>query len=60
VVTPGRVSSGDAVTVVRRPEHDVTVSLLFRALTLERGLAPQLLRARDDLTPEARHALGIE
>jgi MOSC domain-containing protein YiiM len=60
VVTPGRVSSGDAVTVVRRPEHDVTVSLVFRALTLERGLASQLLPARDDLTPEVRHAFGID
>jgi MOSC domain-containing protein YiiM len=60
VVTPGRVASGDALTVVRRPDHDVTVSLVFRAMTRERELAPGLLRARDDLTPELRDALGID
>jgi MOSC domain-containing protein YiiM len=59
VVTPGRIAPGDPLTVVRRPDHDVTVSLVFRALTLERGLARQLLPARDDLTPEVRHAFGI-
>jgi hypothetical protein len=37
----------------------VTASLVFRALTLERDLAPQLLAARDDLTPELRHTFGI-
>jgi MOSC domain-containing protein YiiM len=60
VVTPGRIAAGDTVTVVRRPEHDVTVSLVFRALTRERGLAPRLHVARDDLTPEVRHVFGIE
>jgi MOSC domain-containing protein YiiM len=60
VVTPGRVASGDPVPVVRRPEHDVTVSLVFRALTLERDLAPLLLPARDDLTAEVRYAFGID
>jgi MOSC domain-containing protein YiiM len=60
VVTPGRLAAGDAVTVVRRPDHDVTASLVFRALTLERDLAPQLLAARDDLTPELRRRFGID
>jgi MOSC domain-containing protein YiiM len=32
VVTPGRIAPGDPLTVVRRPDHDVTVSLVFRAL----------------------------
>ena len=59
VVTPGRIAAGDAVTVVRRPAHDVTVSLLFRAVTLEPGLAPQLLAARDDLTADVLEWFGI-
>jgi MOSC domain-containing protein YiiM len=60
VVTPGRIASGDAVAVVRRPAHDVTVALVFRALTLERGLAPRLFAARDDLTVELRRSFGID
>lgn len=60
VVTPGRIAAGDAVTVVHRPAHDVTVSLLFRAVTLEPGLAPQLLAARDDLTADVLEWFGID
>jgi len=59
VVTPGRIASGDPLTVVRRPDHDVTVSLVFRAMTLERELVPDLLPARDDLTRELRSWLGF-
>ncbi|GAA1378676.1 MOSC domain-containing protein [Catellatospora chokoriensis] len=50
VVVPGRVRQGDPVTVLHRPDHDVTVSLTFRALTLEPELLPQLLAA--DALPE--------
>jgi MOSC domain-containing protein YiiM len=60
VLTPGRISSGDALTVVGRPHHEVTVSMVFRALTLERDLAPQLHAARDHLTPAVRYAFGID
>jgi MOSC domain-containing protein YiiM len=45
VLEPGVVCAGDAVEVVRRPEHDVTVSLAFRAFTAEPGLLPRLLVA---------------
>jgi MOSC domain-containing protein YiiM len=40
VLAPGTVTAGDPVEVVVRPDHDVTVELSFRALTLE----PELLR----------------
>ncbi|GAA1639584.1 MOSC domain-containing protein [Catellatospora bangladeshensis] len=50
VVVPGEVREGDTVTVLHRPEHDVTVALTFRALTLEPELLPQLLAA--DALPE--------
>jgi MOSC domain-containing protein YiiM len=54
VVEPGDVRAGDAVRVVRRPEHDVTIARVFRAITLERELLPTLLEAGDDLTDHLR------
>jgi MOSC domain-containing protein YiiM len=45
IITPGEVRAGDAVTVLSRPDHDVTVGLTFRALTLESELLPRLLAA---------------
>ncbi|WP_028960227.1 MOSC domain-containing protein [Streptomyces sp. UNC401CLCol] len=53
VITPGEVRAGDAVRVVHRPDHDVTVALQFRAVTTERALLPRLLAAGDALHPEA-------
>jgi len=47
VVTPGLVRMGDVITVTHRPDHDVTVSLVFRAMTREPKLLPQLLAAAD-------------
>ena len=52
VINPGRLSGGDPITVLHRPEHDVTVSMMFRALTTERNLLPALLNARADLGAE--------
>jgi MOSC domain-containing protein YiiM len=45
VITPGSVQAGDHVEVVERPGHDVTVGLVFRALTLETELLPHILSA---------------
>ena len=42
--------AGASITVVSRPSHDVTVALVFRALTLEPELLPSLLPA--DALPE--------
>ncbi len=52
VLTPGRIEAGDPVEVVHRPDHTVTSALVFRAITTERDLLPQLLAAGDDLEPE--------
>jgi MOSC domain-containing protein YiiM len=38
------VQAGDAIEVVHRPDHGITVSFMFRALTTEKHLAPELLR----------------
>ena len=52
VVAPGAIEAGDSVTVVHRPDHDVTAMLAFRALTLEPHLLPELLAAGPDLPDE--------
>ena len=54
VVNPGQVRAGDAITVVHRPSHDVTINFMFRALTTEKRLMPELLAAGDALTEEIR------
>lgn len=50
VIEPGRVSAGDAVEIIDRPDHQVTVGLVFRALTLEPELLPELVTI--DALPE--------
>lgn len=57
VVQPGIITAGDEITVVRRPDHGVTVTTMFRALTTERELVPRLLDAADDLPPAMRARL---
>lgn len=53
VLEPGRLSAGDAIEVVHRPSHGITVSHMFRALTTEPELGPGLL-AIEDLAESAR------
>ena len=43
VIEPGSISKGDAIVVLDRPKHGVTVGVAFRALTREPGLLPQLV-----------------
>lgn len=45
VVHPGHVSAGDSIEVVERPDHGITVGFVFRALTGESELLPEILRA---------------
>ncbi len=52
VTRAGRLHAGDAIEVVERPDHDVTVSLVFRAITTERELLPRLLAAEAYLEDE--------
>ncbi|EFL39637.1 MOSC domain-containing protein [Streptomyces griseoflavus] len=53
VIRPGGIRAGDAVRIVHRPDHEVTVALQFRAVTTERALLPLLLAAEGALHPEA-------
>lgn len=57
VVEEGHVQAGDEVTVLNRPNHGVTLSESFRALTTERELLPRLLVV-DSLAATARKRLG--
>jgi MOSC domain-containing protein YiiM len=43
VLAPGVLAAGDPIDVVHRPGHGVTVSMMFRAVTLEPELLPRLL-----------------
>lgn len=53
VIEPGDIRSADAVEIVHRPDHDVTVALAFRAMTLDAELLPRLLAA-DALPDESK------
>jgi MOSC domain-containing protein YiiM len=52
VITPGAIRAGDSIEVINRPDHDVTVTLLFKATTTERELLPRLLAAEAYLDQE--------
>ncbi|MET9392787.1 MOSC domain-containing protein [Streptomyces sp. NPDC006624] len=56
VVGPGEIRAGDAIEIVHRPGHDVTVALEFRATTTDRTLLPRLLAAGEALHPEVLRA----
>ncbi|MEU9112075.1 MOSC domain-containing protein [Streptomyces sp. NPDC048483] len=54
VLAAGEIRAGDAVQVVHRPDHEVTVALMFRAQTTRPELLPRLLEAGEALHPEGR------
>jgi MOSC domain-containing protein YiiM len=45
IVEPGELGAGDAVEVLFRPEHDVTVALVSDAVLLDATLIPKALSA---------------
>ncbi|BBZ26151.1 molybdenum cofactor biosysynthesis protein [Mycolicibacterium madagascariense] len=56
VLHPGTVRSGDDITIVERPDHGVTIALVYRALMLEPELLPEILVAEalpDDVRRKA-------
>jgi MOSC domain-containing protein YiiM len=57
VIEPGDIRAGDPVTIERRPAHDVTIAVTFRALTTEPELLPRLSPAGalpDEVKDEVR------
>lgn len=53
VIEEGELGAGDAIEVVHRPGHGVSVTTMFRALTTEPALLPDLLVV-EGLVDEAR------
>jgi MOSC domain-containing protein YiiM len=53
VIHEGELQAGDDLFVVHQPGHGVTISTMFRALTVERSLLPELLKI-DNLARVAR------
>ncbi len=53
VLGEGELAAGDEGVVEHRPDHEVSGSMMFRALTTHRELLPELL-AVEDLVGEAR------
>jgi MOSC domain-containing protein YiiM len=45
IVEPGTVRAGDPIEVIDRPDHNVTIGMVFRAITLEPELLPRILDA---------------
>jgi MOSC domain-containing protein YiiM len=54
VIEPGTIRAGDAITIDYRPDHDVTIGLVFRARMSEPELLPKLL-AVDGLSAELQN-----
>jgi MOSC domain-containing protein YiiM len=57
VIVPGLVTGGDAITVVHRPEHDVSITMMFRALTTDKSLQSRLAAVGDALPEDLRRRL---
>ena len=53
VISPGTVRAGDAISIDSRPDHDVTIDLVFRARMSDPDLLPRLLQA-DALSAELK------
>jgi MOSC domain-containing protein YiiM len=47
VIEPGYVKAGDEIRVVHRPEHDLSIARLFRALTTEPELLPAIVDVQE-------------
>ncbi|BBX07588.1 MOSC domain-containing protein [Mycolicibacterium aichiense] len=53
VISPGTVRAGDQIVVEDKPDHDVTIALVFRARMTDPSLLPRL-RAADALSDELK------
>ncbi|MBV8526856.1 MAG: MOSC domain-containing protein [Candidatus Dormibacteraeota bacterium] len=58
VISPGRVGPGDTIRVLGRPNHHITIGFMFRAMTTEKVLLPQLAVAGDALPARLRRELA--
>jgi MOSC domain-containing protein YiiM len=56
-ILPGTVRGGDQISVIHRPDHEVTIAMMFRALTTEKARLPELAAAGDALPEQLRREL---
>jgi MOSC domain-containing protein YiiM len=59
IIEEGEVTAGDELRVLERPDHDVTMSLVHRALLGDREVIPQILEL-EDLLPSLRTTLSAK
>jgi MOSC domain-containing protein YiiM len=52
VTAPGMIKAGDPIEIIDRPDHQVSISMMFKATTTERELLPRLLAAEAYLDSE--------
>jgi MOSC domain-containing protein YiiM len=52
IVGEGELEAGDAVEIVHRPAHDVSVALALEVLLLDRSRVGELAAARADMLPK--------
>lgn len=52
IEAPGTVRAGDEIRVTHRPDHEITITTMFRALTTDKDLLPTLLAAEEFLEEE--------
>jgi MOSC domain-containing protein YiiM len=52
VIAPGIIRAGDPVEIIDRPDHRVSITMMFKATTTERKLLPRLLDAEAYLDPD--------
>jgi MOSC domain-containing protein YiiM len=52
IVDEGELGAGDAVEVVHRPEHAVSLALVVEALLIDRSRLRELEPARSDMLPK--------
>ncbi len=57
IITEGELGSGDAIEVVDRPDHGVTMRLISDAILLDPSLIPDVLLA-PQLMPSMRASLS--
>ncbi|HEY5202463.1 MAG TPA: MOSC domain-containing protein [Acidothermaceae bacterium] len=57
VLEEGELGEGDDIVIEDRPDHDVTIGLVFRARTTDRSLIPRMLDAPQ--LPKADHQFAV-
>jgi MOSC domain-containing protein YiiM len=57
VLEEGELGAGDDIVIEDRPDHDVTIGLVFRARTTDRSLIPRMLAAAQ--LPKADYQFAV-